>query len=451
MFDTSVAEQYIYRMPKQLCSLGVATAHLLLCAVLSSAADRLSVIGKVSDTRGRPIEHATVLVYSAGVKKGYSRYCPTCYTDCGKHAITDGKGTFTITGLNPDLWFRLLVALDGYEPVFVSKVDPSLETPVAVTLVRRNVESDSSRLFRGLIQDSHGLPVRDAIVKPAGILLDDKTRDSMYGTIEGLEPVAVSNKNGEFEIAYSKPGLKILALVEARAMAPIFAVIPAGTERKLITLMDGAVVRGRLVQNGKPVGNAEIGLIGRPHGGYRGDLQVTGYPYEEIRIGTQPDGRFAITNVPVPADWYVYGKMESLVKRGATGVVECSSKRDTEIIDVGDIQIKAAHALRGNVVLSDGKPIPEGMRVTISSERAWDSQTAILPPDGHFEFDGLAAGDYSLFASVKGYSLPKKPISVTVKKPDGTSGTVTYMSGALAPLSLDRDIEGYIIKMDPEK
>ncbi len=23
----------------------------------------------------------------------------------------------------------------------------------------------------------------------------------------------------------------------------------------------------------------------------------------------QPDGRFVITNVPVPADWYVYGKM----------------------------------------------------------------------------------------------------------------------------------------------
>jgi hypothetical protein len=50
------------------------------------------------------------------------------------------------------------------------------------------------------------------------------------------------------------------------------------------------------------------------------------------------------------------------------------------------------------------------MRVTISSGRVWDDQTATLPPDGHFEFTGLAADDYSVFASVKGYSLPKTPV-----------------------------------------
>ena len=436
-------------MRERLCSALLAALCLVICGTVSSAADRLSLTGKVSDANRNPVEHATVLVYSAGVKKGYSLYCPTCYVDCGKHAITDAKGTFTITGLNPDLWFRLLVAFDGYEPTFVNKVDPSLGTPVAATLVRRPAATDATKLFRGRIEDSHGLPVRDAIVEPVGILLDNKTGNSLYGVIDGLEPVAVSNKNGEFEIAYSKPGLKILASVEARAMAPTFTVIPAGGER-LIKLVEGAVVRGRLVQDGKPVGNAEIGLIGRPRGGYARDLQVTGYPYEEIRIGTQSDGTFVITNVPVPADWYVYGKMESLANRGATGVIGCSTKRDTEIVDIGDIQIKPAHRLRGKVVLSDGKPIPEGMRVTISSERAWDDQTAMLPSDGRFEFVGLAAGDYSLFASVKGYSLPKTPVAVTRKKPNGSTETVTYAPGVAPPFSLDRDLDEYVIKLDPE-
>jgi hypothetical protein len=438
-------------MYKRPCFLLVVAVYLLVCGVFSSAADRLSLAGKVSDGNGNPVEHATVLVYSAGVKKGYSLYCPTCYVDCGKRAVTDATGTFTLKGLNPDLWFRLLVAVDGYEPTFVNKVDPSLGVPIAVTLLRRNAASDPRKMFRGRIQDARSLPVRDAIVKPLGILLDDKTGNSVYGTIDGLEPIAVSNKNGEFEIAYSKPGLKILVSVEARAMAPSLAVIPVGTERRLITLVDGAVVRGRLVQNGEPIGNAEVGLIGRPRGGYGRDLQVSGYPYEEVRIGTQPDGRFVITNVPVPADWYVYGKMQSLAKRGATGVVECSTKRDSEIVDIGDIQIKPAHRLRGNVVLSDGNPIPDGMRVTITSERAWDDQTAMLPPDGHFEFDGLAAGDYSLFASVKGYSLPGKPISVTKKEPDGSAMTVTNAPGVAPPFSLDHDIDGYIVKLDPEK
>jgi hypothetical protein len=357
---------------------------------------------------------------------------------------------FTLKGLNPDLWFQLLVALDGYEPTFVDKVDPSVEVPIAATLVRRNPASDPTRLFRGRIRDSHGLPVRDAIVKPLGILVDNNRGASVYGIIDGLEPAAISNKNGEFEIAYSKPGLKILVLVEARAMASTFSTITAGGERHVITLQDGAVVRGRLIQNGKPVGNAEIGLIGRPRGGYGRNLQVTGYPYEEIRIGTQHDGRFVITNVPVPGDWYVYGKMESLAKRGSTGVVECTTTRDPEIAEVGDIQVKPAHRLRGKVVLSDGKPIPNGMRVTISSERAWDDQTATLPPGGQFEFVGLAAGNYSVFASVKGYALPRTQIPVTKKRDDGSTETVTYAPGVEPPFLLDHDIDGFIIKLDPE-
>jgi len=120
-------------------------------------------------------------------------------------------------------------------------------------------------------------------------------------------------------------------------------------------------------------------------------------------------------------------------------------------VDIGEIQVKSAYRLRGRVVLSDGKAIPDGMRVTINSERSWDTQTALLPSDGQFEFHGLTAGDYSIFASVKGYSLPNRSISVAVKKPDGTSETVTYMSGAPAPFSLDHDMDGYVLKMGAEK
>jgi len=120
-------------------------------------------------------------------------------------------------------------------------------------------------------------------------------------------------------------------------------------------------------------------------------------------------------------------------------------------VDIGDIQIKPAYRLLGRVVLSDGKPIPEGMRVTISSERAWDDQTATLSPDGHFEFIGLAADDYSVFASVKGYSLPKTPVPVTKKGADGSTQTITYAPGIAPPFSLGHDIEGNVIELDPEK
>ena len=446
-FDIKGTRRYIYGMRKRLCFVVAAIAYLLIHSAVSFATERLRLKGTVSDENGKPVEHATVLVYKAGVKKGYSIYCPTCYVDCGKRAITDSKGMFTIQGLSPDLWFQLLVALDEYQPTFVNKVDPSLEAPVVATLARRPVGDPKGGLFRGRVQDSRGLVVRDAIVKPIGVLVDDKTGASQYGAIEGLEPVAISNKKGEFQIAYSKRAAKILVSVEARGMAPAFDVIPSRAEDHVITLTDGAVVRGRLVENGKPVGNAEVGLIGRPRGGYGGNLKLSGYPYEEMRIGTEPDGRFAITNVPVPADWYVYGKMGSIATRGATGAVKCSTKHDVEMVDVGDIEIKPAYRLLGRVVLSDGKPIPEGMRVTISSERVWDDQTASLPPDGHFEFIGLAADDYSVFVSVKGYSLPKTPAAVSRKGGD----VITQTPGMAPPFSLVQNIDGYTIKLDPEK
>ena len=38
------------------------------------------------------------------------------------------------------------------------------------------------------------------------------------------------------------------------------------------------------------------------------------------------------------------------------------------------------------MVLSDGKPIPPGMRVTVGTNQAWDNQMAHIGADGGFEF-----------------------------------------------------------------
>jgi len=56
------------------------------------------------------------------------------------------------------------------------------------------------------------------------------------------------------------------------------------------------------------------------------------------------------------------------------------------------------------VVLSDGKEIADGMRIYISSDVTRDTQSLVLPPDGHFEFSGLAGGSYSVWEAVKGYT-----------------------------------------------
>ena len=146
----------------------------------------------------------------------------------------------------------------------------------------------------------------------------------------------------------------------------------------------------------------EIGLIARQHA-WAANLVLVGYPLPEIRIGTNDDGTFAISNVPPGVDWYLYGKMESLAARGGSPIVEVATKGDGVDINAGDLSLVPAFHLRGKIILSDGKPIPAGMRVIVGSDRAFDTMSGILGSDGTFEVSGLAKGGYTVYPSVRGY------------------------------------------------
>ena len=65
------------------------------------------------------------------------------------------------------------------------------------------------------------------------------------------------------------------------------------------------------------------------------------------------------------------------------------------------------------------------MRVTISADRIWDSQTAVIGHDGHFEFVSIPTGKYEIVTSVRGYRLQN--IEATI----------------------DRDIDDFAIALDP--
>jgi hypothetical protein len=318
---------------------------------------------------------------------------------------------------------------DGYTSTFVKKVDPSMGSAATASLTPRAPVADPGRVVRGRVVDSHGRPLRAAVIQPIGVSYEsDKGPISAYGTIDGLEPVAVSNAEGAFELAYSRPAKGMLLRVEARGMAQRIVAAPTGAEGATITVGEGAVIRGRLVNAGKPVAGAEVGLIARERGGYGADLKVIGNPYAEIRIGTQEDGTFVISNVPAPVEWYVYGKMESIAALGASDPLECATLRDGEEVNAGDIQIHPGHRFRGTVTLGDGAAIADGMRVTIDSTRAWDSQTVVIGRDGRFEFIGLPTAKYEIFTSVRGYQLQegRRVLETTV----------------------DRDIDSFAITLD---
>jgi hypothetical protein len=187
----------------------------------------------------------------------------------------------------------------------------------------------------------------------------------------------------------------------------------------------GATIRGRLVQFGKPVPDAEIGLINKE--------RHPGEHFPESRIGTQPDGTSLFANVPTRNGWFVYAKASSILNRGATTPVSCRTSRDDEVIDLGDIKIQAGHRIRGRVVLTDSKSIADGMQMNIGSLEAWDGQSAPLPPDGRFEFRNLPSGEYHLSPGVKGYRLSDK-----------NPNLAWTIEGRISS-----DIDNFIILLDP--
>jgi len=404
-----------------------AVAFWFLAAAIARGSPRLNLTGKVVDSSGQPVSNATVMVYHAGVKIGYSTFCPSCYADCGKRSRTDATGSYTFTKLNSELRFELLIVRDGYSPALVKANDSSNGVVPTAILSLRTPISEPARVAKGRVTDGAGNAVPDAVVNARGVEIE---KGSMIGTIPGLDPLAVTNDNGEFELVYAKPAKRMLVSVEARTLAPKFVVLATGPDRQTIELVRGATIRGRPMRDGKPVGNAEVGLIGQTQGGFGPQLTIVGTPYSELRVGTQDDGSFALSDVPVQTNWYVYAKMESVASRGATEAKACATTRADEIVNVGDIQLGPGYRFEGTVLLSDGKPIPEGTRVIITSQRVWDTQTAILDKGGRFTFFSLPQGRYSISAAVRGYDFP-----------DG---------GYEVETAVERDVNNFVITLNPK-
>jgi hypothetical protein len=396
-------ELVVRKTEQPMTSKRICFAVLLLCATgLCPAATAATLTGRVTDGAAKPLGGATVMVYYAGVKKGYRTYCPSCYADCGKRATTDDSGSFVFEGLSPDLWFTLLVVRDGYAPTFVKQIDPAAG-PVTATTPTREIPRDPSKLLLGRVVGENGRPIHNAVIHPKALSWQTPSGPTdAVGAIEGLDPIAVSNDKGEFEVAFDKPGIHMTLSVEARGMAPKrFKELPMGEKRHDLKLTEGATVFGRVMHDGKPVSNAQMGLVSVDRGREF---------YSEIRIGTGADGQFLFSNVPAAGDWYVYPKMESIVELGSARAFRVSTKENGETVRVADIILVTGNQVRGQVVLTDGKPIPKGMTIGIYAESAWDNQIVPLPPDGRFEFKNVPADNYAISPAVKGYRLsPKNP------------------------------------------
>lgn len=402
-------------------------ALLLLNFVFAVAASELT--GTVLDEADKPLPRATVYLYTAAMKTGTSILCPSCYADCGKKALTDAAGGFAIKDLDPQLIFRVLVVREGYIPEFVTGVDPA-KGAMSAKLLTLPKDLPSDRLVKGRVLNSINEPVVGAIVSPFGC--QDGERRWWGATDDVADPLAVSNEHGEFVLVCHKSGLALDLQAEARGLATRnFPLRSAGEKLHDLVLSEGVTVVGRVLdRQGAPVAGVSVGLVQQNR---RCELFTGAH-----EIGTGLDGRFCFSNIGPNQGHLLYGLMSSFGDRGAPAMKQVSAGDDGSTNDVGDLTIGSGHSVSGRIVLADGKPAPDGTRVLLSRDSAWDHLQADCDADGRFSFKGVPHGELvNLSARAKGYHLSSKNKSFEPMN-------AIFLMGII-----DQDITDLRVQLDP--
>ena len=376
---------------------------------------RPNLTGSVHAKNGDAVA-ATVFIATAGPKVGTSPFCPSCYADCQKSAKTDAAGNFEISSLDPQLRFQVLAVAKGFKPKYADKVDPA-KGPITVTLDPIELaDAAPGNCLHGRIQDAKGKPVVGAVVEAHGI----RTRNGggRWGSLPGVDPLAVTDENGDFLITSQKSFDQMDVRVSARGFAnKNFTELASGASVHELTLTEGAAVRGRVLFNGQPVTNVTVGVVS-----VNRDMEhFTG----NFDIGTDSDGRFLFVSLPSDVDYYIYGGMDSFKKLGAIPLKTIHAGKDGDVTDIGNLVVAPAHRLAGRVVLADGAMIPAKTRLLVSRENAWDSVQVMLPPDGKFEVSGVPAETIGLSLRLPGYRVSGKNASLDRLNPFQLIGRVT--------------------------
>ena len=382
-------------------------ATLLACVGLVEAAPGPDLTGLIKAKDGLPVAGAGVFIHTAGPRVGISSFCPSCYADCRKSDRSDAQGRFAIPLLDDALLFRVLVVAKGFQPTFVSKVDPAMG-PIEAVLTPLNATALSPKhQLRGRVIGPDKRPLANAVVNFQSYSSGDGGRG---GSVPGFDPLAVTDEAGDFLLTGDKPFDTMDVTVEALGFAKKhFHRLPSGTKPNELAVTLGGSVSGRVLLAGKPLAGVAMGMVSvsRHMGEFTGDFQ----------FATQHDGRFLLVNLPPNKDYFIYGLVDSLKPFGAIPGQKMRVSGDGSTTDVGDIAVQPGVRLAGQVVLADNGKFPPHTKLSVSLQDAWDSQVVELDGDGRFDFRQLPPGPVSLNIRVAGYRFAGKNASLNPLHP----------------------------------
>jgi hypothetical protein len=241
------------------------------------------------------------------------------------------------------------------------------------------------------------------------------------------EQTAVSDTRGRFLIRCKSKVELIYAMAFARGAAPRPVQLRPGRDC-LIRMQEGVLVTGRVVAAGRPVPGAVVGV--------RPAVSVNGEFFTSDKVATDSNGRFSLLDLPPEKGLTLFATMDSLHGKGALPPKQFTSGKNKATTDLGDLLLQPGYHVAGQILLSDGTPVPPQTRLLLAREGVSDHSEAVLDAGGRFEFQTVPAGSVSLSARLTGYKFsPRNP-------------SLDWLNGPIVG-KVDRDITNLILVMEP--
>lgn len=297
--------------------------------------------------------------------------------------------------------FRVLVVAPDYQPKFASKVDPATG-PLRVALAAKPLQGFGPRQkLIGRVVDQSNRPIEGAKIEFEWVETNDGQGCGGACDEWGIEPLAVSDPNGQFVITAKKPFDRMSVSVEARAFAKAKFLKLAYGQEHVLRLGEGATIAGRIVRGDQGVARTRIGLVSvdRRIEAFTGDYE----------IGTDEDGRFGFQTIPPGREYYVYTFMKDAATNGGVASVrKIRAGRDGETTAIGNLVVQPAFRIAGRLIQPNGAPLPAGTRIMLGREQAWDQLPNVdVAADGRFVFEGVPMESVAISPRLKGYRLSR--------------------------------------------
>jgi hypothetical protein len=380
------------------------TVQLIPAAVIS---------GHVLDEDGEPVVYAQVTALHFAYQNGQRQLMGSM------NSQTNDLGEFRLFGLTPGQYFvrasvrsnRIDIARtrEGYVPIYYPGVpDAARAAPVTVkggdefSGVDISLQPVRTLAVKGVIV---GCPSTSAAPQGGSVFLVDPATGN---SVALNSPVRDLNGQKTFEFPGVPPGSYVLSAMVMRegkqcAGHQSLEVTDADVEGVTLNVSEGLDLHGQVRLEGQ---------MGASGGSYAINLRprttTNGMFYYGANGGTNPDGTFTLKNIHdgdyelsvggLANNYYLKSARLDGIDALTTGIT-IDSKQTPQMLD---ILISPNGASVNGVVLKD-QDAYEGATVTLVPNPPYRGQrrlysTATSDQNGHFLFQGLAPGDYKVFA-----------------------------------------------------